>query len=141
VLSVEPVHQSLIVKVKKDKKVKDCRKARCEPGMFVLEKPNIYGACCQATAEPLAPKTSEPEKCKFPGEVGPPCHCPDGTTFIGYKGCVPNPYWTCTGMTKESGPFSSTFRAVSSADARAAVRKDMQNKNRTIIGQLNCGLN
>ena len=60
--------------------------------MFVLEKPNIYGACCQATAEPLTPKTApaEKEKCKFPGEVGEPpnCKCPDGTEFLGYKGCV-----------------------------------------------------
>ena len=103
-LAFEPVHQSLIVtikkdkdddddeKPKKDKKAKNCKKARCEPGMFVLDKPNIYGACCQAGAEPLKHKTApaEKEKCKFPGEVGEPpnCKCPDDTEFMGYKGCV-----------------------------------------------------
>ena len=75
------------------KKAKDCKKARCEPGMFVLEKPNIYGACCQAGAEPLKHNTKpdEPKTCQFPGEVGTPpnCTCPDGTEFMGYRGCLP----------------------------------------------------
>ena len=103
-IAFEPIHQSLVVKVKKDKKddddddekpkkdkkAKNCKKARCEPGMFVLEKPNIYGACCQAGAEPLKHNTKpdEPKKCQFPGEVPPDCNCPKGTEFLGYKGCV-----------------------------------------------------
>ncbi len=67
-----------------------CAKARCEPGMVVLEKPNRYGACCEAREGLPAPKTAEPEKCKFPGQVGTPpnCDCPENTEFLGYKGCV-----------------------------------------------------
>jgi len=104
-LAFEPTHQSLIVKVKKDKKDDDddedkpknskkainCKKARCEPGMVVLDKPNKYGACCEAREGLPPPKAAEPEKCKFPGEVGTPpnCECPPGTEFMGYKGCLP----------------------------------------------------
>ena len=78
----------------KDKKTKEftCKKAKCDPGEVKLDKPNIYGACCQTGTAPLTPKTtpSEPEKCQFPGEVGTPpnCTCPSGTEFMGYKGCV-----------------------------------------------------
>jgi hypothetical protein len=51
-------------------------------------KPNKYGACCEPKEGLPAPASTE--KCKFPGEVGTPpnCHCPGGTEFIGYKGCV-----------------------------------------------------
>ena len=100
-LAFEPIHQSLIVKIKKDKDDDDkpkkskpfnCKKAKCDAGEVKLDKPNIYGACCQVGAEPLKPKTApaEPEKCKFPGEVGTPpnCTCPANTEFLGYKGCV-----------------------------------------------------
>ena len=104
-LTFEPAHQSLVVKVKKDKKDDDddddddkpkkkkafsCKKAKCDPGETKLDKPNIYGACCQVGAEPLKPKTTpaEPVKCKFPGEVPPDCNCPKGTEFMGYKGCL-----------------------------------------------------
>ena len=100
-LAFEPIHQSLIVKIKKDKDDDDkpkkskpfnCKKAKCNPGEVKLDKPNIYGACCQTGTAPLTPKTTpaEPEKCKFPGEVGTPpnCTCPSGTEFMGYKGCV-----------------------------------------------------
>ena len=74
-------------KPKGKKTAKDCKKARCEPGLVVLEKPNKYGACCEAR-EGLPPPAAE--KCKFPGEVGTPpnCQCPNGTEFLGYKGCV-----------------------------------------------------
>jgi hypothetical protein len=67
-----------------------CAKARCEPGMVVLEKPNRYGACCEAREGLPPPKTAEPEQCKFPGQVGTPpnCDCPKDTVFLGYKGCV-----------------------------------------------------
>jgi hypothetical protein len=57
---------------KSKKATKDCRKARCEPGLVVLDKPNKYGACCEAREGLPPPKTAEPEKCKFPGEVGTP---------------------------------------------------------------------
>jgi hypothetical protein len=79
-------------KPKEKKKAFSCKKAKCDPGETKLDKPNIYGACCQVGAAPLTPKTTpvEPEKCKFPGELGTPpnCYCPDGTEFMGYKGCV-----------------------------------------------------
>lgn len=85
---------------KKDKsKPLNCKKAKCEPGLIKLDKPNIYGACCQAGAE--APqKKPETEKCKFPGEVGTPpnCSCPPGTEFMGYKGCVPKLTKLCRQM-------------------------------------------
>jgi hypothetical protein len=70
---------------------KDCKKARCEPGLVVLDKPNKYGACCEAREGLPPPKQQEAEKCKFPGEVGTPpnCTCPPGTEFMGYKGCLP----------------------------------------------------
>ena len=74
-----------------DKKIpKNCKKARCEPGMVVLDKPNKYGACCEAREGLPPPKQQEAEKCKFPGEVGTPpnCSCPPGTEFLGYRGCV-----------------------------------------------------
>jgi hypothetical protein len=63
----------------------------CDPGYVVLDKPNKYGACCEAREGLPPPKTAEPEKCKFPGEVGTPpnCTCPPGTEFMGYKGCLP----------------------------------------------------
>ena len=40
--------------------------------------------------EDVLGKPLEPEKCKFPGEEGTPpnCKCPQGTEFLGYKGCV-----------------------------------------------------
>jgi hypothetical protein len=110
-LAFEPIHQSLIVKIKKDKDDDDdkpkkskpfnCKKAKCDPGEFKLDKPNIYGACCQAGAEPLKHNTKpdEPKKCQFPGEVPPDCNCPKGWEFMGYKGCVKEVVQTicCTG--------------------------------------------
>jgi len=85
-------------KKSKDKVIpKTCgKKVRCDPGFVVLEKPNQYGACCEAREGLPPPKTAKPEKCQFPGEVGTPpnCTCPPGTEFLGYKGCV-TPY-CCT---------------------------------------------
>lgn len=143
-LAFEPMHQSLVVKVKKDKKdddddddekpkkekkAKNCKKARCEPGMFVLDKPNIYGACCQAGAEPLKPKTTpaETEKCKFPGEVGTPpnCTCPSGTEFMGYKGCVTAQKVCCTGKYPDGSVSSSDCGA-----PEAEVRKGTLTRSR-----------
>ena len=80
-------------KESKDKVIpKTCgKKVNCEAGFVKLEKPNKYGACCEAR-EGLPPaKAAEPEKCKFPGMVGTPpnCDCPKDKVFLGYKGCVP----------------------------------------------------
>jgi hypothetical protein len=112
-LDYETADQSLVVKIKKNnddddddkpkKKSKpfNCKKAKCDPGEFKLDKPNIYGACCQAGAEPLKHNTKpdEPKKCQFPGEVPPDCNCPKGWEFMGYKGCVKEVVQTicCTG--------------------------------------------
>jgi hypothetical protein len=62
----------------------------CPPGYVVLDKPNAYGACCEQKQGLPAPAPAEAEKCKFPGEVGTPpnCHCPEGTEFMGYRGCL-----------------------------------------------------
>ena len=79
-------------KKSKDKIIpKTCgKKVNCEAGFVKLEKPNKFGACCEAREGLPAPKQQEAERCKFPGEVGTPpnCHCPDGTEFRGYKGCL-----------------------------------------------------
>jgi hypothetical protein len=63
---VETPNQSTVLKIKKDKdqeKKKDkekkafsCKKAKCDPGEVKLDKPNIYGACCQVGSAPLKPK-------------------------------------------------------------------------------------
>ena len=77
-------------KKSKDKVIpKTCgKKVNCEAGFVKLEKPNKYGACCEAR-EGLPPKPQEAAKCKFPGQINPPtCDCPPGTEFMGYKGCV-----------------------------------------------------
>jgi hypothetical protein len=59
----------------------------CPAGYVVLEKPNKYGAYCEPKAGLPEPP---PLACKF-GMIGTPpndCRCPDGTEFVGYKGCV-----------------------------------------------------
>jgi hypothetical protein len=62
----------------------------CPVGYVVLDKPNKYGAYCEPKEGLPAPAPAEAEKCKFPGQVGTPpnCNCPEGTEFLGYKGCV-----------------------------------------------------
>ena len=73
-------------KKSKDKVIpKTCgKKVNCEAGFVKLEKPNKYGACCEAR------EGLPPAKCKFPGQIDPPkCDCPPGTEFMGYKGCLP----------------------------------------------------
>jgi hypothetical protein len=86
----------------------------CPAGMVVLDKPNKYGACCEAAKEGVCkkgligtppnctcPEGTLPlgagdnpcvakENCPFPGQVGNPpnCECPKDTEFVGYKGCV-----------------------------------------------------
>jgi hypothetical protein len=82
---------SLVVKIKKKKKKHQGGNGErsCPPGYVVLAEPNKYGSYCEPK-EGL-PGTPQPaEKCKFPGEVGTPpnCSCPEGTEFVGYKGCV-----------------------------------------------------
>jgi hypothetical protein len=138
-LAFEPAHQSLVVKVKKDKKDDDdddddkpkkskgkaipktCgKKVNCEAGFVKLEKPNKYGACCEAREGLPPPKQQEAEKCKFPGEVGTPpnCTCPPGTEFMGYKGCVTAQKVCCEGKYPDG---TSTGRDCGAPEA--AVRK------------------
>ena len=80
-------------KKSKDKVIpKTCgKKVNCEAGFVKLEKPNKYGACCEAREGLPPPKPQQADKCQFPGEVGTPpnCTCPPGTEFMGYKGCLP----------------------------------------------------
>jgi hypothetical protein len=161
-LDYETADQSLVVKIKKnkddddddhdkpkkEKKAKNCKKARCEPGMFVLEKPNIYGACCQATAAPLTPKTAPvapvtPEKCQFPGEEGTPpnCFCPSDTEFKGYKGCVKKPGWFCEADLEPTGHYTSTTppgRYSTEAEARAAFLEFRKSSDQIVKGQVSC---
>jgi hypothetical protein len=57
------------------------------------DKPNEYGAFCEQKEGLPKSAPAEAEKCKFPGEVGTPpdCHCPAGTQFQGFKGCIAIP--------------------------------------------------
>jgi hypothetical protein len=107
-------------KPKSKKTAKNCKKARCEPGLVVLDKPNKYGACCEAREGLPPPKPAEPEKCKFPGEVGTPpnCSCPTGTEFMGYKGCVKAQRVCCTGRYPDG-----TLTGPDCGAPEAAVRK------------------
>jgi hypothetical protein len=59
----------------------------CPPGYVVLDKPNKYGAFCEPK-EGLPETPKEKLACQFPGQVGDDCHCPPGTEFAGYKGCI-----------------------------------------------------
>ena len=73
---------ALVLKVKKKK-----QDHSCPEGYVRLDKPNKYGALCEPKEGLPA---TEPEKCKF-GMIGTPpndCHCPAGTEFAGYKGCL-----------------------------------------------------
>jgi hypothetical protein len=115
---------------KPEKATKNCKKARCEPGFVVLAKPNKYGACCEAREGLPPPKSAEPEKCKFPGEVGTPpnCTCPSGTEFMGYKGCVKAQRVCCTGVYPDGsmtgpdcGAPESEVRKVTSSAIRNGV--------------------
>jgi hypothetical protein len=83
---------ALVVKItkKKNKGNKCAHKHSCPAGYVVLDKPNQYGACCELKEGLPKPAPAEPEKCKF-GMIGTPpndCHCPFGTEFAGYKGCI-----------------------------------------------------
>ena len=91
-------------KKSKDKVIpKTCgKKVNCEAGFVKLEKPNKYGACCEAREGLPPPKQQEAEKCKFPGQINPPaCDCPPGTEFMGFKGCVT--------VAKKQQSYCSTF--------------------------------
>ena len=72
-------------KKSKDKVIPETcgKKVNCEAGFVKLEKPNKYGACCEAREGLPPPQQQEAEKCKFPGEVGTPpnCSCPPGTVL------------------------------------------------------------
>ena len=87
-------------KKSKDKVIpKTCgKKVNCEAGFVKLEKPNKYGACCEAR------EGLPPEKCKFPGEVGTPpnCECPKNTEFKGFRGCVKFTYQKASCISRPS---------------------------------------
>jgi hypothetical protein len=104
--------QSVLMKIKKDKKNKplNCKKAKCATDEIKLDKPNVYGACCQAKGS-VTPAPAQ--KCKFPGEVGPNCDCPQYTEFLGYKGCVPFK-WNCVAP----GVLDYTMYAANEDEAR-----------------------
>jgi hypothetical protein len=81
---------SLIVKIKKKHNQGNQGERSCPAGYVVLEKPNKYGSFCEPKEGLPAPAPAEAEKCKF-GMIGTApndCHCPEGTEFQGYKGCV-----------------------------------------------------
>ncbi len=126
--STEAGNRVVLVKDKKTKEF-NCKKAKCDPGEVKLDKPNIYGACCQTGTAPLTPKTkpAEPEKCKFPGEVGTPpnCSCPPGTEFYGYKGCV-EPY-CCTSYGDSSDGGGSIKACGEHADVQEKVTSHLFN--------------
>lgn len=138
---------SLLVEIKKERKKKapNCKKAKCDPGEFKLDKPNIYGACCQATAAPLTPKPVA-EKCKFPGEVGEPpnCRCPEGTEFMGYKGCiaVKTFRYVCTAQVTPvpiyGNPATYNFSARDDTEALKRTADFLREDKRTRQGPVDC---
>ncbi len=116
----------------KEQAGKTCgKKVNCEVGYVRLDKPNKYGACCEPR-EGLPPaKAAEPEKCKFPGEIGSPpnCTCPTGTEFVGYKGCVQKVVQRkicCTGIHGDSGGKTKGCRETE-AEARKSIAGAMIN--------------
>ena len=134
-LDYETADQSLVVKIKKEK-AKNCKKARCEPGLIVLEKPNAHGACCQ-----WPPKPAEPVKCKFPGQVNPPsCDCPPGLEFMGIKGCMPEKKrWSCR-QDHADGPGYALFayNAVSEGDAVIQFLREVEQRKLVMKGSIHC---
>ena len=69
----------------------------CPAGYVVLDKPNKYGALCEPK-EGLPETPKEKVACQFPGQVGDDCHCPPGTEFGGFKGCIPKAFATYCGV-------------------------------------------
>lgn len=133
-------------KKSKDKVVpKTCgKKVNCEAGFVRLEKPNKYGACCEAR-EGLPP-TQSADKCKF-GMIGTPpndCHCPAGTDFQGYKGCVKTPTEICCSAKvteKDGSPAPSPSFGVC-RPTEAAARSEtiaLCNSNSFVIKSMSCG--
>jgi hypothetical protein len=97
-------------------------------------------------------KPDEPKKCKFPGEVRPDCHCPKGTEFMGYKGCVkeaaqPAPValksFDCTvkavpkGTTTSWGTYTS---AASESEAKAKAANSFSASGHVANGNMSCKL-
>jgi len=150
-IGFETADQSLVVKIKKDKKDDDdddkpkakskpftCKKAKCDPGEVKLDKPNIYGAGCQAGNESLKPKPAA-EKCKFPGEVPPDCNCPKGTEFMGNKGCLPQrPSWWCNATTEPGFSWGQSFVASSEAVARGMFISEMERQKKKTTSKVTC---
>ena len=80
----------------------------CPPGYVVLDKPNKYGAFCEPK-EGLPETPKEKAACQFPGQVGDDCHCPPGTEFGGYKGCIVVRMKYCRKRTDYAGMTTEDF--------------------------------
>jgi hypothetical protein len=112
----------------------------CPPGYVVLDKPNKYGACCEPK-EGFPP--TQAEKCKFPGEVGTPpdCHCPEGTEFLGYKGCVTTGF-KCVVKYWEVGPaqdLTYDYTGIGSEiQVRGELSKEMDLRKYHAKGPVTC---
>jgi hypothetical protein len=123
-------------KKSKDKVIpKTCgKKVNCEAGLVKLEKPNKYGACCEA------PKQQEAAKCKFPGQIDPPkCDCPPGTEFMGYKGCVKEkPSWWCFSGTNPGTTYGMPIKASSLGEAQQAFAREVGALNKQVVGTIHC---
>ena len=119
-------------KKSKDKVIpKTCgKKVNCEAGYVKLEKPNKYGACCEAREGLPPPKQQEAEKCKFPGQINPPaCDCPPGTEFMGYRGCLP----------KKAEPKGGSYCSKEVPESMMPLAKQTCTNNHP-GGWLNCGI-
>ncbi len=123
-------------KKSKDKVIpKTCgKKVNCEVGYVKLSKPNAHGACCEARDAP-----AKAEKCKFPGQINPPnCDCPQGTEFMGYKGCMPKlDNWSCK-ATAPSGYTYLSYRAASEGDAVTQFIQETKRRNFVVTGPITC---
>ena len=123
-------------KKSKDKVIpKTCgKKVNCEVGYVKLSKPNAHGACCEARE-----RRQKAEKCKFPGQINPPnCDCPQGTEFMGYKGCMPKlDNWSCK-ATAPSGYTYLSYRAASEGDAVTQFIQETKRRNFVVTGPITC---
>ncbi len=129
----------------KDQAAKTCgKKVKCDAGYVRLEKPNKYGACCELPGGATPAKTTE--KCKFPGEVGTPpnCKCPEGTEFLGYKGCVTVKYdcHTDNVVKKDGGYLGQGYTYVLYAsnenEARAKFFQSVDDKGWKVNAPVSC---
>jgi hypothetical protein len=106
-------------------------------GYVVLEKPNKYGSFCEPKKGlPNTTPPAEAEKCKF-GMFGTPpndCHCPEGTEFQGYKGCVLE--LACCQVVGGSKPGPNVCSGAAGARRYARINAD---QNDVVGGEVLCG--